>query len=207
MKLLGFDFLQILLLKDDQILILLRLFDNAGNILDKFIDLLVCQRQKHGLFYFIHVVQKFIIIINIDQSDHHPLIFVLLHIHLEHGLVKDIGGNHRLVSEPLFGLALCLLIDKTVHLDPHKLDLVKAGHFLFFLPDLFFHVGDCVIHLRRKQILVQFGEHLLKLGNVLPVQNLFKCLIIPHDIPVPANQHIGQGQLFDQMVLDPALLE
>ena len=68
-------------------------------------------------------------------------------------------------------------------------------------------MGDCVIHLRRKQVLVQFGEHLLKLGNVLPVQNLFKCLIIPHDIPVPADQHIGKRQLFDQMVLDPALLK
>ena len=72
-----------LLLKDNEILVLLHLFDDAVHIADIFVDLPVDQRHKERLAHLLHAFHDLIIIVNVDQARDHPLIFILPDISIE----------------------------------------------------------------------------------------------------------------------------
>ena len=79
-ELIFLQLLKILLLKDDEVLIILHLLNDAVHLGDILVDLPVHQSHQKRLAHLFHAAHDLIIVIDIDQSRNQPLLFRLLDI-------------------------------------------------------------------------------------------------------------------------------
>ena len=79
-ELILFDLLITGFTQYNKILVLLQLLDDSIHFTDIFIDLPVDQCNKKWLSYFFDTFHHFIVVININQSCDHPLLFIFTDI-------------------------------------------------------------------------------------------------------------------------------
>ena len=79
-ELILLQLLKILLLKDDEVLIILHLLNDAVHLGDILVNLPIHQSHQKGLSHLFHAAHDLIIVIDIDQARNQPLLFRLLDI-------------------------------------------------------------------------------------------------------------------------------
>ena len=174
--------LQILLLKDKDEFILFKLLDDGIQVMHILDNLALHQSQKQRLPDFLHALQNFFIIVNIDKACHKILALVGLPVVNQLGLIKEIELHQifRQLSRRLFSQKLCCR-----HLP--ALDTVLS------LPEMYMNLlADSLLW---EDLLI---KPLKYLGDVCPdlpaPHQVLKALIKPDQVSGPVGLYIGQGE-------------